>query len=66
MALESLVVRVSESLVVPVLLLVAVEMIDWIIPSACNSVETIEAALAILAVKRLMEEKEVLEMVVDD
>ncbi len=53
-------VLVSESLVVPVLLLVAVELIDWIIASACNckrmqahSVETIEAALAILAVKRL-------------
>jgi hypothetical protein len=33
---------------------------DWIIANACDSVETIEAALAILAVKELMEEAMVL------
>jgi hypothetical protein len=72
-ALESTVVLViSESLVVPVLLLVAVEslvaleVIERIIASACDSVETIEAALAIHAVKELMEEEMVLEVVVDD
>ena len=48
---------VLQSLVVLVMLLVAVkslvtlEVIDWIIASACDSVETIEAALTILAVK---------------
>jgi hypothetical protein len=58
-----------ESLVVPVLLLVAVEslvtlgLIDWIIVNACGSVEKIEAALAILAVRELMEEEMVLEVV---
>jgi hypothetical protein len=47
---------VLQSLVVLVMLLVAVkslvtlEVIDWIIASACDSVETIEAALTILAV----------------
>ena len=71
--------EVSESLVVPVLLLVALESTvvpvllleslvtlevnDLIIASACNSVETIDVALAILAVKELMEEEMVLEVV---
>ncbi len=44
----------------------ALEVIERIIASACESVETIKAALAILAVKELMEEKKVLELVVDD
>ncbi len=54
---------VLESHGVPVLLLVAVESLvtlevnDWIIASACDSVETIEVALAIFAVKELMEEE---------
>jgi hypothetical protein len=58
--------------VVPVLLLVAVEslvaleVIEWIIASACDSVEIIDVALAILAVKELMEEEKELEVVVDD
>jgi hypothetical protein len=72
-ALESTVVLlVLESLVVPVLLLVAVEslvaleVIEWIIASACDSVEIIDVALAILAVKELMEEEKELEVVVDD
>ncbi len=63
--LESIVVPVLlrlalESTVVPVLLLeslVAFEVIEWIIASACDSVETIDVALAILAVKELMEEE---------
>jgi hypothetical protein len=73
LALESTVVLVvSESLVVPVLLLVAVEslvaleVIERIIASACDSAETIDVALAILAVKELMEEETVLEVVVYD
>jgi hypothetical protein len=72
-ALESTVVLVvSESLVVPVLLLVAVEslvaleVIERIIASACDSAETIDVALAILAVKELMEEETELEVVVYD
>ena len=70
--------EVSESLVVPVLLLVALESTvvpvlfesllklevnDWIIASVCDSVETIDVALAILKVKELMEEEMVLEVV---
>ena len=70
--------EVSESLVVPVLLLVALESTvvpvlfesllklevnDWIIASACDSVETIDVALAILKVTELMEEEMVLEVV---
>jgi hypothetical protein len=66
-ALVALVVLlVSGSLVVPVLLLeslVTLEVNDLIIASACNSVETIDVALAILAVKELMEEEMVLEVV---
>jgi hypothetical protein len=54
---------VSESIVVLVLLLVALEVNDWIIASACDSVETIDVALAILAVKELMEEETVSEVV---
>jgi hypothetical protein len=55
-----------ESTVVPVLLLeslVKLEVFEWIIASACDSVETIDVALAILAVKELMEEEMVLEVV---
>jgi hypothetical protein len=70
LALVTLVALVGlKSLVDPVLLLVANEshvplkVIDWIIASACDSVETIEAALAILAEKELMEEEMVLEVV---
>ncbi len=44
----------------------ALEVIERIIASACDSVETIEAALAILVVKELMEEEKELEVVVDD
>jgi hypothetical protein len=74
---ESLVV--SESIVVPLLLLVALEstvvpvllleslvtleVFEWIIASTCDSVETIDVALAILAIKELMEEEMVLEVV---
>jgi hypothetical protein len=63
-----LALEVAESLVVPVLLLVALESTvvpvhDWIIASACDSVETIDVALAILKVTELMEEEMVLEVV---
>ena len=54
-----------ESTVVTVLLLeslVALEVFEWIIASACDSAETIDVALAILAVKELMEEEMVLEV----
>jgi hypothetical protein len=63
-ALDSLVVL--ESIVVPVLLLeslVTLEVIERIIASAYDSVEIIDVALAILAVKELMEEETVSEVV---
>jgi hypothetical protein len=42
---------------------VTLEVIERIIASACDSVETIDVALAILAVKELMEEETVSEVV---
>jgi len=64
-ALEPLMALVVlQSLVVLVLLLeslVTLEVNDWIIASACVSVDTIGIALAIIVVKELMEEEMVLE-----